>query len=42
MHLDSFIKQTAGGQLLTIVKEHYVREDIECGSVWLLDANMLL
>jgi exosome complex exonuclease DIS3/RRP44 len=29
MHLDSFIKQTAGGQLLTIVKEHYLRDDIE-------------
>lgn len=37
MHLDSFIKQTAGGQLVTIVKEHYVRDDIECASgldVW--------
>ena len=35
MHLDSFIKQTAGGQLVTIVKEHYVREDIECASIYL-------
>jgi hypothetical protein len=29
-HLETFVKQTAAGQLITIVKEHYVREDIEC------------
>lgn len=29
MILDSFVKQTAGGQLLTVVKEHYLRDDIE-------------
>ena len=30
LHLKAFVKKTAGGQVHRIVKEHYVRDDIEC------------
>lgn len=30
LHLKAFVKKTAGGQIHRVVKEHYVRDDIEC------------
>eukprot|EP00892_Ulva_mutabilis_P007742 jgi/Ulvmu1/533/UM001_0541.1 len=32
LHLKAFVKKTAGGQVHRVVKEHYVRDDIESGS----------
>ena len=29
LHLKAFVKKTAGGQIHRVVKEHYVRDDIE-------------